>query len=166
MYPRWRSQTNKVTYPNNTKEKDRVFSRFLYHCYFSFYCLLLMHKMQRKHKVNRRCAGSFERLTEHLVPIVAVGVFLRRWAIDRAAIRRWRRHTRCIRAADGWQTAHHAWLLFVVVVLVVRARVWHEACSKKLKDTFIILNSSRRMKWKRIFTQEKKASPVVNLLEF
>ena len=44
MYPRRRSQTNKVTDPINTKEKDRVFSRFLHHsCYFSFYCDLLMH---------------------------------------------------------------------------------------------------------------------------
>ena len=121
MYPRRRSQTNKVTYPNNTKEKDRVFSRFLHHCYFSFYCLLVMHKMQRKHKVNRRCAGSFERLTEHLVPIVAVGVFLRRWAIDRAAIRRRRRCIGCIRAADGWLLASALmvdcclWFVFVVV---------------------------------------------------
>ena len=63
--------------------------------------------------MHRCSAGSFERLTEHLVPIVAVGVFLRRWAIDRAAIRRWRRRTRCIRAADGWRSASAPWLIVV-----------------------------------------------------
>ena len=78
--------------------------------------------MQRKQQMHRCSAGSFEPLTGHLVPIVAVGVFIRRWAIDRAAIRRWRRRTSCIRAADGWLLASalmvDCCLCFVVVFVL------------------------------------------------
>ena len=76
---------------------------------------------QRKQQMHRCSAGSFEPLTGHLVPIVAVGVFIRRWAIDRAAIRRRRSCIGCIRAADGWLLASalmvDCCLWFVVVCL-------------------------------------------------
>ena len=70
---------------------------------------------QQKHQMRRCSAGSFEPLTRHLVPITAIDVFARRWAIDRAAIRRWRRRTCFIRAADVWLLASAPWLIVVCV---------------------------------------------------
>ena len=80
-----------------------------------FYINLAALMCQRKQRMRRCSAGSFEPLTGHLVPIVAVGVFFRLWAIDRAVIRRWRRRTSYKRAADVWLSASAPWLIVVCV---------------------------------------------------
>ena len=70
---------------------------------------------QRKQQMIRCSAGSFGPPTGHDALIVAIVVVLRRWAFDRAAIRRRRMHTRCIRAADRWLLAS---------ALMVDCRLW------------------------------------------
>ena len=83
--------------------------------YLLFYINIGALMCQRKQQMHRCSAGSFEPLTGNLVPIVAAGVFIRQWAINRAAIRRCRRRTSCIRAADGW---------LVASALKVDCRLW------------------------------------------
>jgi len=61
--------------------------------------------MQRKQQMHRCSAGYFEPPTGHDAPTVAIVVVLRRWAFNRAAIRRRWRRIRCTRAADGWLVA-------------------------------------------------------------
>ena len=84
-----------------------------------FYIIFAALMCQRKQQMRRCSAGFFEQVTGHLVPIVAVGVFSRRWAIDRAVIRRWRRCTSYKRAADVWLSASAPWLIVVCGLLFV-----------------------------------------------
>ena len=71
--------------------------------------------------MHRCSAGTFEPLTGHLVPIaVTAGVFLSGDGLsiiggNGAAIRRWRRRTRFIRAAGVWLSASAPWLIAVCV---------------------------------------------------
>ena len=92
-----------------------------------FYCVCgLIHK--RNHKANRCSAGSFGSWLL-LLPMCSPGDELSMEPPVLAANKP---------PTDWYWLAHHCWLLFVVRVVMSVA----EVCSKKLKDTVNIWNSS------------------------
>ena len=73
---------------------------------------------QQKQQMHCCTAGSFGPLTRHPMSIVAISVFPRRRALDRAAIRRWRgrRRTCYIQATDMLLSTSASWLIVVCCV--------------------------------------------------
>ena len=107
--------------------------------------------------MHRSCAGYFECLNRHLVPIAAIVVLTRLCAFDRAAKCRRRRRVRCIRAA----VALHYWIVHhcVICVRVLMKRVQGAGGVRpavKPKDTFFALYVKGYLRFVgKLFTVER-----------